>query len=151
MKINKTIEKSGFYGDLIFSSEFWEFYLAPNQTYLGTGVLLLKRHCEGLRYIEKEEWEDFNELVKAIELGLLDTFNITLFNWASASNLTFRDNNDNPKPQVHWHIHPRYENPVTFDGVKFVDENFGYMPTTESKDISDDIRHKIIETIRTHF
>ncbi|WP_409199593.1 HIT family protein [Methanobrevibacter sp. DSM 116169] len=151
MKINKNIEKSNFYGDLIFSTDYWGLFLAPDQTYLGTCVLILKRDCTGLRNLKKKEWIEFNELVKTIELGFMDTFDVTLFNWACAANLAFRDNETHIKPQVHWHMHPRYKNPVIFNGLKFIDENFGYAPRPSSKKLEDDLRRKIIEKIRENF
>jgi diadenosine tetraphosphate (Ap4A) HIT family hydrolase len=39
---------------------------------------------------------------------------------------------EDPKPQVHFHVWPRYKDAVTFEGVTFTDEHFGhYIPGRE--------------------
>ncbi|RBQ23933.1 hypothetical protein ALNOE001_06010 [Candidatus Methanobinarius endosymbioticus] len=92
------------YGELIKSMQYWDLYLAPSQTYMGTSALSLKRNCKGLRDIKANEWKEFNLLTKVIENLLIKSFNTTLFNWFCASNSVFRDNKD--EPQLHWYVHP---------------------------------------------
>lgn len=150
MIINKNLEKKEIYGDLIFSTKHWELFLAPSQTYLGTSVLAIKRESIGLRNLKKEEWDEFIELNKIIELNWIKTFKVTLFNWASADNASYRDNKNN-KHSVHWHIHPRYKNPVEFIGMKFEDKEFGYPPEPKPTDLSEDMRKKIINSIKENF
>lgn len=148
MKLNKKLSKKTKYGDLIFASKYWELFLAPSQTYLGTSVLSLKRDCIGLRDVEKGEWNEFNDLVKLIELTLIKAFNVTLFNWAFAANAIFQNKAINPTPQVHWHIHPRYKDPVIFNDLKFDDKEFGYPPRPKLSNLSEDMRIEIIKKIR---
>lgn len=134
------------YGELIKSMKYWDLYLAPSQTYIGTSVLALKRVCIGLRDIKPNEWEEFNILTNVIENSLIESFNTTLFNWSCASNSAFRDNKS--EPQVHWHIHPRYKENVFFEGMEFVDKEFGYAPRPKNDEIPKKIRLKIVEIIQ---
>ena len=53
---------------------------------------------------------------------------------------------------VHWHVRPRYEEKVIFEGVEFVDEKFGHhYNSSRNKIISEEIREKIVERIAGNF
>ena len=45
----------GAYGNLIQETDYWQIYLAPSQRYLGTCVLVLKRHCGNLNELENQK------------------------------------------------------------------------------------------------
>ncbi|MCC7553051.1 MAG: HIT family protein [Methanobacteriaceae archaeon] len=150
MEINKNTDRKELYGDLILSTKNWELFLAPSQTYLGTSVLRLKRDCEGLRSINTEEWCELKSVIKLIELNYMKTFDLTLFNWACADNASFREDSVE-NHSIHWHIHPRYKNPIVFNGLKFEDKEFGYPPQPKKTDLSDKFRKSIIVLIRKNF
>lgn len=46
-----------------------------------------------------------------------------VFNWMYFMNNVYQE--ENPNPHVHWHVRPRYKNPVLFDGQEFTDPDFG--------------------------
>jgi len=92
----------GVYGDLIRETENWKIYLAPNQMYLGTCVVVLKRSSRNLMDLKRGEWFDFVEIVKKLEFGLKRAFNPTLFNWSCFKNAAYRNNP--PNPEIHWHF-----------------------------------------------
>ena len=147
-KSKKTCEFSmdSSYGDLIAETEYWEIFLAPSQRYLGTCVVSLKREIGELKDLKTEEWDDFGNLVEAMELTNRKLFNADLFNWSCLKNSVFRKNN--PKPHIHWHFVPRYSNPIVFEGLKFTDPDFGYFARAITKKIPDNIREKLIELIK---
>lgn len=140
-------EGKSIYGDLIFESKFWKLFLAPSQRYLGTSVLALKREATNLRDLIPQEWEEFSLIVKDSELAMNRSFNPDLYNWACFKNAAYRVNQEF-KAKIHWHLHPRYKDPVTFEGVKFIDPDFGYPPRLGEKTIPDELREKIIKHFR---
>ncbi|MDR2622955.1 MAG: HIT family protein [Methanobrevibacter sp.] len=139
------------YGDLIFESKFWKLFLAPSQKCLGTSVLVLKREAVNLRELTSQEWDEFGLIVKDIEVTMNKSFNPDLYNWACFKNAAYRDESGEVKAQIHWHIHPRYRDPVIFEGVEFIDPNFGYPPSLGEKTIPDELREKIIGHVRVNF
>jgi diadenosine tetraphosphate (Ap4A) HIT family hydrolase len=140
-------QEKDIYGDLIFETKLWKLFLAPSQTCLGTGVLALKRPASNLRDLNSQEWKEFSLIVKDLEIAIEKAFNPDLYNWACFKNAAYREGEVNA--QIHWHVHPRYKNPVIFEGVKFEDENFGYPPTLKEKTIPNELRKKIIKHIQT--
>jgi len=52
--------------------------------------------------------------------SLKKSFGTTMFNWVCLMNDAYKSKN--PKPQVHFHLIPRYKNKVEFAGKRFVDK-----------------------------
>lgn len=134
------------YGDLIAETEYWKIFLAPSQRYLGTCVVSLKRELGDLKDLKVEEWADFGSLVEAIELANKKIFNADLFNWNCLKNSAFRKNN--PRPHIHWHFIPRYKHPIIFEGLEFVDPDFGYFARAITKKVPKNIRNKLIKLMQ---
>ncbi len=132
---------------LLFETKYWEVYLVPDQKYLGRSLVILKRDCEHLSEISKEESEDFFEIVKKTEGLFKEKFNATMFNWTCLMNNAYKKANSE-KPQVHWHCRPRYEEVVEFEGKTFLDPNFAhhYLRGKENeKNVSDEFLQKMID------
>ena len=144
----KTCEFSmdGSYGDLITETNYWKIFLAPSQRYLGTCVVSLKREVGDLKDLQIEEWMEFGKLVKSMELANKKIFNAKLFNWSCLKNSVFRK--DNPRPHIHWHFIPRYEHPIIFEGLEFVDPDFGYFAKAITKKIPENIRNNLMKIIK---
>ena len=88
------------------------------------------------------------EVVKKLENLFKETFNATMFNWSCLMNDAFKDSS--PKPQVHWHFRPRYENPVEIGGHVFKDSNFGhhYLRGADEKIVSKEILKAINDKLQ---
>jgi len=137
----------GGYGKLIAEKTYWIIFLAPSQRYLGTCVIAIKRHCSALSELKKEEWMEFSRIVREMEFVLDGIFKPTLFNWSCFKNAAYRVKN--PNPEVHWHLIPRYDREVEFEGIKFKDPNFGYIPQPFKQGISEDISEGMVNKIKT--
>ncbi len=137
------------YGNLIFQTDYWIVFLAPNQSNIGTCVVALKRHYGNLAGLNPEEWVDFGEIVQKLELSLKKSFDATLFNWESLMNADYLKNN--PDPHLHWHFIPRYNHKIEFEGIVFEDPNFGRMKHMPIRKIPQNIREKIINKIKENF
>ncbi len=136
----------GAYGDILFEGKYWQIYLAPSQRYLGTCVVVLKRYSKNLRELETAEWIEFSEIVKMLEECIKKTFNPTLFNWSCFMNSAYRV--DPPNPEVHWHLIPRYNYNIIFEGLEFTDPDFGYIPRPIERKIPKVIMDKIISKLK---
>ena len=138
----------GGYGDILFETTYWIIYLAPSQRYLGTCVVALKRLCKNLSEVKKDEWVDFGVIVQKLEHALEKTFKPTLYNWSCFKNSTFRSSK--PNPEVHWHFIPRYKDEIDFEGLKFIDQDFGHIPQPIKREIAIKIREKLEKAIIKH-
>jgi ATP adenylyltransferase len=136
----------GAYGNLITETKYWMIYLAPSQRYIGTCVVVLKRHCNELFELKNVEWFDFADIVRKIEFALKKIFNPTLFNWSCFKNSAFRSSN--PNPEIHWHFIPRYEDKIKYLGLVFEDPDFGYIPQPIKREIPDKIMNKLLIDIK---
>jgi len=110
---------------LVFETDYWRVGLAEEQTYLGYCVLALKGdRCEDLAKISEEAWQDLYRVIGIFEEALRGAFGTTMFNWTCTMNSAYQL--QNPEPHVHWHVHPRYDRPIEFNGQRFEDPNFGH-------------------------
>lgn len=104
---------------IIYESKHWIWSLRPHQATLGAGILSLKRECHAFSKLNEEEYKDLNKIIKVIEPTLKKAFNYDVINYLM---LMMFDRH------VHYHILPRYENPVNFLEVTWKDENWPGVP-----------------------
>lgn len=134
------------YGDLIYETDYWIIFLAPNQSNIGTCVVALKRDYGTLAGLKSEEWVDFGIIVEKLEFILKKLFNTTMFNWGALMNADYLKNP--PNPHVHWHFIPRYKHNVEFAELTFDDKYFGSMHPRPIRELPDSIRKMIIDKIK---
>lgn len=137
------------YGDLIVETKYWVILLAPDQGYLGTCVVALKRVDGDLSELKDEEWLEFGQIVKKLESAIKNAFNCTMFNWGCLMNSSYLSNP--PNPHVHWHLIPRYRDKTEFEGFIFEDPCFGSstMKTNGvTSKVPEDVRLKIFKKIK---
>jgi len=140
------------FGELLAETEHWLIILAPDQRNLGTCVVALKRDETELSGLKEGEWAELALVVKKLESAIRKSFHATMFNWGCLMNSSYLE--DPPCPHLHWHLIPRYREPVEFRDKTFDDPCFG-MSTMhdrrESMPIPDelkkDIKAKIIENL----
>jgi diadenosine tetraphosphate (Ap4A) HIT family hydrolase len=134
---------------LIYQTKFWKIDLSDNQYYLGRCYVSLKRECPSLSQLTKEEMLGLLEIVKTLESALKKEFNATMFNWTCLMNDAYKS--ENPKPEVHFHLRPRYNHKVNFEGELFEDKEFAHHYDNKAKkEISEEIMKKIIEKIKAN-
>ncbi len=109
--------------NLLFETKYWISLLDYNQSELGRSLLILKRHCPKVCEITKEEQLEFIEAVKKIDICLKKSFNCDLINISCLMNHSYR--NSPPNPHIHWHIRPRHNKKIEFEGLMFEDNLFG--------------------------
>ena len=110
---------------VIYETKHWKVIIHEDQQYLGRCIISAQdRNHPNLTSLTDEEWLDFSHnVVQPLENAIKKAFGAELFNWSCLMNLAYQ--NTPPDPHVHWHVKPRYRNPVEFAGITFEDEAFG--------------------------
>jgi len=103
-----------------------------------------------LAELTREEWLDYADIVKKLEQAIRLAFGAVVFNWGCLMNNAFQVSP--ATPHIHWHLRPRYDKTVNFDGLEFIDPLFGYhYDRAQSQKVSDEtlnnIQSKIQENI----
>ncbi len=133
---------------LIIETKCFKVFLnIESQYYIGRSVVVLKRECGELSLLEEEEWKDFGNVVKKFENALKKAFNATMFNWTCLMNGGYQ--NKPYSPQIHWHVRPRYDSVVKFEGLEWKDDAFGeHYVRGNDLSFSNKINLKIIHQIQ---
>lgn len=125
----------------------WDLYLHPYQCYLGRCYLWASRSdAVDLMDISEDEWAEFRTIGRAIKEALNSIFSPEMFNYAALGNVA---------RHLHVHFIPRYAMPRSFQGINFVDRQWGknYAPYDKNfvipieilQDIADEISKKLKE------
>jgi diadenosine tetraphosphate (Ap4A) HIT family hydrolase len=91
---------------------------------------------------------EFSKIVREMEVVIKKMFNPALFNWSCFKNATYRS--DNPDPEVHWHLIPRYDSEVEFYGIKFEDPDFGYIPQPITREVPREVMYSMLNEFKTN-
>ncbi len=120
----------------------WDLYLHENQCYLGRTFLLAK-DTTALDFVEMsvDERNDFFAIATELREILEELFSPDKFNYAALGNV-FR--------RLHVHIIPRYKTPRVFEGITFIDHQWGknYAPYDKSFLINSGVQKSIINSIQ---
>ncbi len=107
----------------ILTTEYWTVGIIPDQPYLGRAIITLLDHKSSLGKLTRGEWEEFETIVPKLENAYKQAFGAEPLNMGCFMNHSYR--NDPPHPHVHWHIFPRYKQPIELQGLTFEDTRYG--------------------------
>lgn len=107
----------------ILVTDYWSVGIGNDQPYLGRAYCTLKSHKSRLGDLSNDEWQDLQKTFRKLENLYRDTLGAEVLNIECNMNHAFRTEPFNP--HIHWHIYPRYKNPVEIAGVVFEDTLFG--------------------------
>ena len=71
---------------LLFSTEYWDIYLANEQDYVGRSILVLKRHCGSLSELNMSEWDNLKNIIERMEFCYKEILGAELCNWSCLMN-----------------------------------------------------------------
>ena len=108
---------------LLLNSGHWKVFLSDNQSYFGRCIVLSTRHCPQLSQLNQAEWADLQSVIGQLEQAFTKALGATMFNWTCLMNKSYQA--ATPDPHVHFHLRPRYADPVDFNGHRFTDVDFG--------------------------
>lgn len=133
----------------VFETKYWKITVAPKQPVLGRLFVTARHHRTSLSELTTEEWVDLQHVIKQSEQTLTKAFEPELFNWSCLMNDAYQE--AEPLPHVHWHVRPRYRQPVSFQGREFADPEFGrhYVRNRDEDHIaSNELRLAIRDSLR---
>lgn len=123
----------------ILETEHWTWSLRPHQATLGSGILFLNRQCLKFSDLNKEEFADLFILINQIEKALSNLFSYDVINYLM---LMMVDK------QVHYHVIPRYQKGVFFQGKEWKDVSWPNIPLLSGELYSNDNLLKIVTEIK---
>ena len=118
----------------LINVDHWLISLRPDQPTIGSLVLTLNRPCERLSMLTSEEGKSLAKAYTVIEDLLENTFKAQKVNYLAL--MMFDE-------QVHFHVLPRYENPVLFNGKSYKDSGWPGPPSLEALELEDVEIHKL--------
>ncbi len=110
--MNPTIEKFGYPDTLIHDYQNWLVLLRPQQVTLGSLVLASKEPAKQFHEVSEAGFRELKQVVEHIEAALRAMVSYRKINYLM---LMMVD------PDVHFHVIPRYPDPVPFEGLAFPD------------------------------
>lgn len=132
-------KKFNVYENLVAVSDYWRLSVRPHQTTLGSMILSLDRYCPHFSDITSEEAADLKEIISFAEEHLKKAFNYDKINYLMMMMVD---------PHVHFHVIPRYSEPVSFAGVEWVDNKWPTPADLNGDEISGDMAEKIVKKIK---
>lgn len=126
--MNQTIKAFGYPDSLIKEYEYWVVLLRPKQVTVGSLVIAAKSEATHLGQLSTEEWSEFALVSKKAEELLRSVFGAEKFNYLA---LMMKD------PNVHFHLIPRYSQPLELDGEQFTDADWPVKTEMNSLEIDD--------------
>lgn len=142
-RITKTIENFGYPDNLICDLGEWIVLLRPKQVTLGSLVLAAADPAMAFGDLHAFTFNTLGPAVTRIEHALKGALRCDKFNYIM---LMMVD------PHVHFHVIPRYANPVDFHGQSFADPFWPKPPdVTQALDISAGTFSLLRQTLKAAF
>ena len=107
-----TLTKFGYPNSLIKSYKYWNLLLRPGQVTLGSLILICKESVHQYSLVSQEAISEQKLIITEIEQVLKHRFDYSKINYQM---LMMQD------PDVHFHVIPRYDSPVSFCEKEYVD------------------------------
>ncbi len=125
---------------VVLRNDFWTLVLNENQATLGRVFFALNRHETDIAALTDAEVLSLWAFVRETKSALTALFTPDHFNFMFLMNLT---------PHAHFHIFPRYAEPVEFSGQSFPDSRYGghYAPA-ESRALDAAAEDALIAALR---
>lgn len=131
-----------FYG-VIKEYRDWIVLFRYRQVTIGSVIIMSKSDKQQLGDLTAEQWSGFAEVSREVESWLRKAFGAEKFNYLA---LMMKD------PEVHFHVIPRYSQPVEFNGKAYVDPDWPLATERKALTLTDEeldtIKNKIIEVAK---
>ena len=132
----------------ISEGEFWHTTLRLDQEYLGTVFITAKRHVASLPDVTVAEEQEFIAMRNRIIRAQMQEFGAKVVNVSCLMNHAFTAERGG-SPHVHYHLKPRYAQPVERFGRTFVDRQFGaYIKEKYSNVVDSETAREIVAVLR---
>lgn len=125
----------------IFETTHWVWSLRPHQSTFGASILSLKRGCETFGELDQEEVCDLGKMIKTLEPTLKGILCYDVMNYLM---LMMFDKH------VHFHVFPRFEEPVQVLSELWLDYNWPKTPDLIGEPLEFGKLHEITQYIKTN-
>ena len=141
--LNTMLQKFAYPENLIKSYTYWHLLLRPGQPTLGSLVLICKENVHNYAAVSTEAMAEQKLIIGEIENVLKNRFDYSKINYLM---LMMVD------PAVHFHIIPRYENPVEFCGREYPDQTWPAAPDLSlDLQLSEVYQQELLKTLIADF
>ncbi len=141
--LSSTLSKFGYPNNLIKSYQHWHLLLRPSQPTIGSLILISKDNIHQYSGISTDAAIEQQQIISEIEQSLKKRFDYSKINYLM---LMMVD------PIVHFHIIPRYEQPVEFCNQEFSDDYWPKPPNlAHDITLSNVYFHELLTTLRNDF
>lgn len=141
--------------DVVAFTDHWKVVLHPDQTVAGACLLGSRRHVAKVGELTTDEAADLFRLYATLEPVLERVIGADLVNLSCLRNWAYREvdpeppwSDGRPNPHVHWHVAPRYRDPVDIAGEAIVDVDFGEELVWTGRRLPPPVRTHLITTLR---
>ncbi|MDP1558913.1 MAG: HIT family protein [Nitrosomonas sp.] len=117
--LNATMRKFGAPQTVIRQFQYWSVMLRPAQATLGAMVLAAHEPARAFSELSPASFTELHEVTTQIEAALANAFHYDKLNYLM---LMMVD------PDVHFHVIPRYAQPMQFGNMEFIDSGWPAMP-----------------------
>ncbi|MAU34028.1 HIT family protein [Candidatus Saccharibacteria bacterium] len=130
----RNIKENPFYG-VIKEYNHWVILFRQKQVTIGS-MIIMSKHLDrqSLGDVDAEAWSEFGEVCRDVETMTTRAFGAKKFNYLA---LMMYD------PEVHFHVIPRYDVPVLFEGCEFVDPDWPEATKRVAMQLDDEMLAKI--------
>lgn len=141
--MNATMQKFGFPQTIVKQYEHWCVLLRPEQATLGALVLACSEPVQQLGAVSAGGFKELQVVTHDLEQALAATFSYHKLNYLMLMMID---------PDVHFHVLPRYDSDVTFEGISFSDPGWPGPPQLgSSTEVDDGVRTKLLTTLRANW
>lgn len=141
--MNQTIRNFGYPGTLIREYDHWVVLLRPAQVTFGSLILACKEDTQAFHEVSAKGFAELKQVVTDIESVLGEVVGYAKINYLM---LMMVD------PDVHYHVIPRYEAPITFEDVHFADHGWPGPPSLgQPAETGDAVNDAIIARLKQHW
>ena len=134
------LKKFGYPNHLVKEYTNWTILLRPEQTTIGSLVLIEKSFKKKYSEITLKSHQELGLVIKDIENTLKKLFGYNKINYLMLMMID---------KEVHYHVIPRYSKDVFFEEAKFVDKGWPGLPLLNyNNDIKKNLKLKLINLIK---
>ncbi len=141
-EVNVTIQAFGYPDTVLKEYENWIVLLRPAQVTIGSVVIANKSNATFLGEVTENDWSEFSQVSREVELALINTFGAEKFNYLA---LMMKD------PNVHFHVVPRYSKAVVVGGQAYEDKDWPLKtelnPVEVPEEVFSAIKEKLVEAM----
>ena len=141
--MNATMQKFGYPDSTVRQYDHWCVLLRPEQATLGALVLACSEPVQQFGAVSAAGFKELQVVTHDLEQALAATFSYQKLNYLMLMMID---------PDVHFHVLPRYDSTVAFEGVSFSDPGWPGPPQLgSSTEVDDSVRTKLLTTLRANW